>query len=138
MSGLVGAQCDVTPVIHHSKTMDLDAVQQIGCTSVLHGARITRKDIQLGTKKNPVHQYSGQSIARQNCNISTIKVNSGEKCCCYSVYIAHILQIYCTKKPLCNLLPGVVGLRPWLWLWLPIIFLLWAPTVSGAKPLRGI
>ena len=32
MSGLVGAQSDVTPMIHHSKTMDLDA------GSALHSA----------------------------------------------------------------------------------------------------
>ena len=57
MSGLVGAQCDVTPVIHHGKTMDLDAG-----SAVLHTAGITRKDIQLETK-NKVHQYFGQSIA---------------------------------------------------------------------------
>ena len=56
MSGLVGAQCDVTPVIHHGKTMDLDAG-----SAVLHTAGITRKDIQLETK-NKVHQYSGPSI----------------------------------------------------------------------------
>ena len=42
MSGLVG---DVTPVIHQSKTMDLDAVQQLGCTTLhqdpLHTAHYT-------------------------------------------------------------------------------------------------
>ena len=34
MSGLVGAQCDVTPVIHHGKTMDLDAGSAVQCCTL--------------------------------------------------------------------------------------------------------
>ena len=35
----MGAECDVTPVIHHAKTMDLDAVQQRGCPVHASAAR---------------------------------------------------------------------------------------------------
>ena len=39
MSGLVGAQSDVTPMIHHSKTMDLDAGSAVQCTVLLSAAQ---------------------------------------------------------------------------------------------------
>ena len=47
MSGLVG---DVTPVIHQSKTMDLDAVQQLGCIT-LHIVRINQERYSIRIKK---------------------------------------------------------------------------------------
>ena len=48
MSGLVG---DVTPVIHQSKTMDPDAVHHLGCTTLLHAARINQERYSIRIKK---------------------------------------------------------------------------------------